>query len=495
MKSSLYMPRSLGVCPLILVVPHLVLLLTCVHSAPHHIVPHTIQRRTIVSMCRSIGHCAIVLCVYCLMLGTTCLIQLLDQNVNCLLLCSLQERAKASKPRDWEQLTESYITKAAMAHAPAKLLAMRSTVPNTSSRMVFQSRAPSMQPDMDFGLDKSSSSHSSSPEKDSPRPQQQLESPKEVQRLLDMPDAVDGAGVPLGSAQAVSGVPSTPPVQQLAELVRQVNMAAQQVEQLSQDEGVPVTAMQSPADASKRPRDLRGIMRLAPLMIPTPHSPEEDQKTPATTSDATPGTVSNQATDATVASLAGKHQHQPAVQGVSARNQAAIAVHQARLAALHQKDRARQAHSWGNAPGHAPAPAAHHTDSPLLSASEPDSQDVQHSAASATRVSAPIRLKPALRKHSSVADLSSSSSAPRQLSPLSSPRRPAEEGQSVLGSPRGSAEREGLSLDSPSRLSSPSRPARSLETDQALRSILRSGGADDSYVSGSVSPSKRTPNR
>ena len=429
------------------------------------------------------------------MSGTTCLIQLIDQHVNCLLLCSLQERAKAPKPRDWEQLTESYITKAALAHAPAKLLAMRSTVPNTSSRMVFQSRAPSMQPGMDFRLEHSSSSHSSSPGKDSPRPQQQLESPKEVHHLLDMPDAVEGAGVPLGSAQAVSDIPSTPPVQQLAEPVSQVSTAAQQVEQLSQDEGVSVTAVQTPADASKRPRDQRGIMRLAPLMIPTPHSPEEDQKTPATTLDAVPGIVSNQGTDATVASLAGKHPHQPAVQGVSARNQAAIAVHQARLAALHQKDRARQAHSWGNAPGHALPPAAHHTDSHTITASEPDSLDVQRSAASATRAPGPLRLKPALRKHSSVADLSSSSSAPRQLSPLSSPRHSAEEGQSVLGSPRGSAEWERSLLDSPSRLSSPRRPARSPETDQALRSILRSGGGDDSNVSGSVSPSKRTPNR
>lgn len=71
---------------------------------------------------------------------------------------ALQAQAKAPKLRDWEELVEACLKKAAMTHAPSRLLAMHSAVPNASSRMVFQSRRPSLQPDTDLGLGLSSDS-------------------------------------------------------------------------------------------------------------------------------------------------------------------------------------------------------------------------------------------------------------------------------------------------------------------------------------------------
>ena len=472
------------------------------------------------------------------------------------------------KLRDWEQLAESYITKAAMAHASSKLLTMHSAVPNTSSRMVFQSRLPSLPTGTDLAQEKSSSSsYSSDSGDDSSEPSQQLETQNEAQAQNepqsqpqpDMPDGVlDGAEAMAGTASDTDGIL---PVQQV-EAISQVRSAVNHFEQLSELQSVPNPAMQASAGISERPHHLRGVMRPAPLVIPPPRSLEVEEAADGPLPGAMHKVFSSNATVKAAANLLSKRQQQPAVQGATARNQAAIAAHQARLAALHQKEHSKQAHGFGSTLGHAEPSAAQHRHSPKLTLNEPDNLQVQHSAASASKVLAPVRLKPALRKHSTAHDLSrstlphspkpapplrrfgsvthapaaatprqsfsgaqplsptrqeaatsiaqimqqnsslplqaatahkSTSAVPRHLPPLTSPKRSAELGQSLLGSPRRSAE---LSrLGSTSRMSSLSSPAKSLETDQVLRSNLLSGGASESSMSGSVTPSRRSQNR
>ena len=334
-----------------------------------------------------------------------------------------------------------------MAHAPSKLLTMHSAVPNTSSRMVFQSRLPSLPTGTDLAQEKSSSSsYSSSSGDDSSEPSQQLEPQNEAQHLLDMPDGMlesaaaitaDPDAVPMAAdpdavpMAGTAGMPETPamagtasdadgilPVQQV-EPTSQVRSAVKHFEQLTELQSMPNPAMQASVGVSKG-ATLRGGMRLAPLVIPPPDDLQMDQAADGPLPGAMHKVFSGNATVKAAADLLSKRQQQPAVQGATARNQAAIAAHQARLAALHQKEHSKQAHGFGSALGHAEPSAAQHRHSPKLTLNEPDNLHVQHSAASASKVLAPVKLKPALRKHSSVANLSRSTlpHSPKTAPPL-----------------------------------------------------------------------------
>lgn len=456
--------------------------------------------------------------------------------------------------RDWEQTIDSFIKRAAIAHAPSKLLAMHSAVPNASSRMVFQSRALSMQPGTDLGLDRSSiSSHDSSSGTVSPAAQEQLLQTDITHQLLNL-----AAGVLEETDRALLSATATDdsvnvrvPMQRSIAPVSQVQTAVQHYEQLSGDQ-----ASDSPhiryasAGVARHPRDLRGIMCLAPLVIPVVQTAEDQQQATASPSRASPGDIHRTAAGVKAADGPSKHQRTlPAVQGAAARTHAAIAAHQARLASSQQKGQQRHAYGFGSGAGHAQSLVAHHEQHSSSVQEDPDALSVQHSTASASRVSGPSKLRPALRKHSSVADLSSAGTllCPRHLpplrrfgsvspasaaampphgvsdSPVSSPCRqtsavsiaqimqsnsrwtsqaaeayhssnPLPNRQSPLSSPKRSVEQS--LLCSPNRMSPLSSPVKSLDADQALRSLLQwSVDSLGSSESGSMSPSRHSPNR
>lgn len=112
-----------------------------------------------------------------------CLLQLCTRFSHNILV--LQAQAKVPMLRDCEQVVEGYLTKAAWAHAPFKLLAMHSAIPNMSQRMVFQSRLPSVQPDMDIDLGMSAYiSPGSSSSSEALSGQAQSRQASDIQRLL-----------------------------------------------------------------------------------------------------------------------------------------------------------------------------------------------------------------------------------------------------------------------------------------------------------------------
>lgn len=264
----------------------------------------------------------------------------------------LQARAQAPKLRDWERLVETCITKAAMAHAAPKLLAMHSTVPNLSSRMVFQSCNPSIQPGMDLsavspaGSSQDNSSEAGTVQADGP------------QQLPDKAAALLANDRTPWSATLAEGVPDQlllvqRPEQPSGHIQTAVKCNAQPSRQQLPD-------AETLAGVSKQAHDLRGIMSLAPLVKPNPVGRIQHRSSPASLGTsgssaagptahkawAGPGAVLNpapahastldpqhqlsaaagseEATDATAAGLLGGQQEQSLTHGIAARKQAAM---------------------------------------------------------------------------------------------------------------------------------------------------------------------------
>ena len=213
---------------------------------------------------------------------------------------ALQVKAQAAEPRDWEQLVNSYITKAALAHAPAKLKAMHSNVPNISSRMVLQS---TMQPETDWlELQEGANPDSGSEDGSSDR---QEEEHMSAQTCGEEATGVESAAVlshvsvaatqeavgqqlpDESAALPVAAAPRDDPLvpqlsqqlpQQLAQQlpeqllmhdpvgpVGQVQAAVQQWEQLSRRQNPGRTVPHTVAAVSRRGLDQRGRLGLTPL--------------------------------------------------------------------------------------------------------------------------------------------------------------------------------------------------------------------------------------
>lgn len=284
---------------------------------------------------------------------------------------------------------------------------MHSAVPNVSARLVFQSQ-PSLLPDASLDLsnptssDRSSScetskssfsTRSSSSGSDSPHTQERFTEAQEALQMLSIPAAVLGHSVPGYADQAALTEPSTDgtssalPVEQSVEPTSQVQAAVQRFEQLNEQQAASSPMKQTSAGSAKPTRDWTGIMRLAPLLIPILSDPEQDQTVANTPTGIATAASDSAGTSAGTIAPRSKPRHQPALQGATARNQAAIAAHQARLAALHQKGHPRQPHGFGSsAAGHADAAVAGHDGDP-----EPADKTlkspvgVQRSSASASR--------------------------------------------------------------------------------------------------------------
>lgn len=318
-------------------------------------------------------------------------------------MLALQIQARVPKLRDWEEVVEAYITKAAMAHAPSKLLAMHNAVPNASSRMVFQSRQTSIQPGMDLDLAKAEdsscdSSHGSASL--SAQPHQLL--PDNTQQLLNQAAAVlqhvlESASSATALCEAVSNQPS-------------MECPPQQSEQQLNTKSTNRTCVPDPQTGSAiQSQDRQGIRRLAPLLPLPPLSLQKQQSASTSLSDGMPHTLPvahTHTVDAAGADESGRQQHQqqPPVQGVSASQLAASAAHQARLASLHAAAHPGQTHGFGRGTGHAELPPvlAQAAQRPRLD--KPQDRVVQHSAVRPARPPASLQLAPVLRTHGSAAD-------------------------------------------------------------------------------------------
>lgn len=253
-------------------------------------------------------------------------------------------------------------------------------------------------------------------------------------------------------------------VQHPAQPAGQVQSTVQRYEQLSRQQ-LPVSTPVHAAGSSQ-PQALLGVPTLAPLMIPAPFAADHMQPPGSTTPEAVLGAFgldaaeataestqsgpllrasASNAADATAGSFDVRYQldnghaaqteltdaaartvtrqrRKSGVQGVSARNQAALAVHKARLTAQHQS------HGFGSGLGHAEPTSAQHaqqadtpqhapTRSPTSPRHIPDSLSVQRSTVSAGRLLRPANLQPAIHRHSSMtATLPQAFSRARQLS-------------------------------------------------------------------------------
>lgn len=332
----------------------------------------------------------------------------------------LQARELAPKLRDWEQLVEDCIAKAAFGHASSKLLTMRNTVPSVSSRLVYQSQALSLPPDLQPAVQSSSYSESgSSSEGDQPLAEQQDE-PKadrqQDQQLLQTAMAEALASDTTLAEALASDTTVTEPVALLAAtdetadmqeatmsmasstahppMISRVYDAVHRYEQLIAAQ-LPTSPSSdtSPETVTAPVRAGHPRVRLEPLQIPTAEQPEHENTAGSSPIGSPFSDGGRSATPVTAETPSKWHPHSTR-QGASARNQAAIAAHQARLAALHPSTPSRDTKGWAKHTPHAVNPG---------------------------RQSAPGELKPALRKRSSVTDLSSSvrqQQSPRPLPPL-----------------------------------------------------------------------------
>ena len=312
---------------------------------------------------------------------------------------TLQAVANMPKLRDCEQFLEDCISKAARTRAAPRLLAMHAAVPNTSARLVFHSRANAIA--IEAPVTSSSSDHDSrlgeynaqpevaataadaaphvQPPEAPPQPQQS-EAPLLLQRLeaaraaaqeaaaedLAAPPSAEEDSVQLLQQPAAERVApldvaadhaSLPiahsdmqqehdiAVQASADSESQVQAAVQRYEQLLADQQTAASPLSSPTAAAEEALKLpQTRLRLAPLDIPDPDSPEDGRPQGSTSIHALPS----------ASATPHKRQHQL---GAAARNQAAIAAHAARL---HQKDqlRGKPVRGFGSsAAGHAePSP-------------------------------------------------------------------------------------------------------------------------------------------
>lgn len=266
---------------------------------------------------------------------------------------------------------ETFITKAALARAPAKLVAMHSSIPNVSSRLVFQSQpAQPLHAEADkhdlgssalssISALSSFSQHSSSsvaswssssdyelsPRHQSPGPQKSTMPTHGSQQLLHTHAAPESA------AAASEAVGNGLPVQQSPQSISQVQATQQRPEELSELQATSRPAVPAAADNSGHALTTMGVRRPTPLLIPTDilQSSEAVQTPDHLGSGGTDGVA-----EGAVASVPRRQRHKSALQGVTARNQAAVAAHQARLAALQQKEKSKQPHGFGSsAAGHA----------------------------------------------------------------------------------------------------------------------------------------------
>ena len=322
---------------------------------------------------------------------------------------AMQARVLGPKLRDWQQLVEDCIAKAAFSHTSSKLLTMRNTVPSASSRLVYQSQALSLPPDLQPAVQSSSNSEAgSSSEGDQPLTEQQAEPEadrQQDQQLLQAAMAetlasdttvTEPAALLAATDEAADMQDATVPmVTSTAHppLISRVYDAVHRYEQLiaAQQPALP-SSDTSPETVTEPIRAAHPRVRLEPLQIPTVEQPGHES-----TGSSPVGTPFSDGGDSATAVTAETHSrwHPHSMrQGATARNQAAVAAHQARLAALHASTPSRDTKGWAKHTPHAVTPG---------------------------QQSAPVGLKPALRKRSSVTDLSSSvrqQQSPRPLPPL-----------------------------------------------------------------------------
>ena len=367
----------------------------------------------------------------------------------------LQAQAKVPMLRDWEQLVEGYLTKAARAYAPSKLLAMHSAVPNMSHRMVFQSRMPSVQPDMDidFGMSGYISPGSSS-SSEGLSGQAQSRQASDIQRLLskvleeqqpalqlDVDLAVGKSGSSygsnshsshdssddyrLGSSSGSASLSEQAQTLQRADTQKLLDQAAawlgttHELSPAEESLGKKLVSQRSRRAWSHVRRAVQSYEQLSGQSTPVnfvKHQQEQHLQQPVVQRPSTGHqqqqrqTAAQDVTDWQQDQLQhqpsvqgsptrqqSQLQHQPSVQGAAARNQAAIAAHQARLESLRQKAQPGQGHGVGNGKRHVQLAAAQCADGPPPTAENPAELTVQRSTHSAARLQAQARLKPVLR--------------------------------------------------------------------------------------------------
>ena len=278
---------------------------------------------------------------------------------------------------------------------------MHTAVPNVSSRLVFQSRQASLQPGMDPGLAKSEdSSHGSA----SPSAQPQHLPPTDTQQLLThaaamLQHTLESASSATSHFELLSHQLSTESPPQHSQ--QQLGTQSPTITDLYND----VTDLQP--GSAVHSRDMRGIMRLAPLLpLPSP-SLQKHLTASSSVPVETPLGAHMDATD-TVAHASSRQHHwqQPSVQEVSAISQSVLSAQPARLASLPEETHTRQTHGFGGGTGHTqPAPSSSHSQQRHLPEGDtPKASGVQHSAVGAARIQACLQLPPVQKRYSSATD-------------------------------------------------------------------------------------------
>lgn len=334
-------------------------------------------------------------------------------TVACCLTNMLQQKlvmqiiSRPQRSRDWEQVVDDYISKAAAAHAPSRLLAMRNAVPNASSRMVYQSQAlslpsnlvPEAEPDPCTSDSEHDSGEHDTAERLSPIKQQaqdaadgQLLPQLPQNKVISVPSSDNRviviAALPATTEEGAIVQHDATAVASPAKISRVYN-AVKHYEQLSAaSQSASPSPETSPPPATAAHSAVPTKVALQPLQIPDMHSPDEEESVRSPSVASTAGSTRGGSGTATTPSR--WHPPPSQRQGAAARNQAAIAAHQARLATLHTD---KDTKGWIKPAGHAATPG---------------------------RASAPTNLQPALRRHSSVAVTNGSSpqQSPRPLPPL-----------------------------------------------------------------------------